>query len=190
MEYNNDVLNYDVKQHYKEGCINTMSGRLINLLKPDLNDIVLRDIASGLSKKAHYSGQTKNYFSIAQHSILVSKLIENDFPNDYKLQLAGLMHDAAEAYIGDMVSPIKSMFPLFKTIENDLTHAIFEKFEMNISLMPKIKPYDNYILKLEYMTFYLGYDHLINEYLNADQAELFFNVRFNTLIHKINSKKR
>lgn len=188
MEFNNEVLNYDVDQHYKKGCINTLSGKYIDLINPNVDDIDIIDIISGLSKKPHYSGQTNDFFSISQHSIYVSRLIECDSPRDYKLQLAGLLHDASEAYLGDMVSPIKSYLPTFKVIEDRLQECIFEKYNLDVELMKKIKPYDKYVLKLEYMAFYLNRPELIKEYWSPAVAEFYFQKRFNTLIHKINTK--
>jgi hypothetical protein len=76
----------------------TRSKQVLDLLHPDASHIRFEDIASGLSYKSHYAGQTPAFFSIAQHSLLVLDLLESEkepIPNG--LKKAALLHDAAEA---------------------------------------------------------------------------------------------
>ncbi len=81
----------------------TVSGRGWNLLQPTPLDVHWPDIAESLAKQARFNGHTPGYFySVAQHSILVA----DQLPLDY--QLIGLLHDAHEAYIGDITSPVKT----------------------------------------------------------------------------------
>lgn len=84
-----------------EPWILTYTGRKFWPLEPKAEDVCIEDIAHALSNICRYGGHSKHFYSVAQHSWLVSYLVHEDNA------LWGLMHDAAEAYIGDMVSPLK-----------------------------------------------------------------------------------
>ena len=139
-----------------DGCINTYTGVKFNLLNPKPEDVQIEDIAKGLAYKAHFSGQTPFYFSIAEHCILVCDLIEKDdsIINKSELLKVALLHDASEAYIGDMVKPLKVHLPNFCKVEDSITVAVFNRFGLLIDLLPKIKPYDSYSQELEFQWFY------------------------------------
>lgn len=77
-------------------------GRIANLRKLTSEDMTLEVIANSLSKINRFSGHTKRPYSVAAHSVLVSKLVPPE------LALHGLLHDAAEAYVGDVTSPVKA----------------------------------------------------------------------------------
>jgi hypothetical protein len=85
------------------GKILTYTGKYVDLMAPQLATIDIVDIAHALSQISRFGGHTRTYYSVAQHSIGVSQLL----PERYRLQ--GLLHDAAEAYFGDMVRPLKSL---------------------------------------------------------------------------------
>lgn len=143
-----------------DGCINTYSGLKINLLHPEPEMINIVDIAKGLGYKAHFGGQTPFYFSIADHSLLVVKLMMDAKEYDKEMLMLGLLHDASEAYIGDMVKPLKVHLDDFVMYEDQLTEAICEKFKLDASLLPEIKAYDIIAQELEYETFFGDADHL------------------------------
>lgn len=92
---------------FGEYSMETASGREVNLLDPQPSAIYLGDIAHALSHQCRFNGHVRRGYSVAEHSVLVSRLIEHHHPHNRQLQLAGLMHDAAEAYLGDMISPVK-----------------------------------------------------------------------------------
>ncbi|AUR88745.1 HD domain protein [Vibrio phage 2.117.O._10N.261.45.E9] len=90
----------------------TLSGGLVadlNKLKPEHLD--LNVIAKGLSKLCRFGGHTDQFYSVAQHSIIVSKLVPPS------LAFAALMHDASEAYVQDLVTPIKRQLPDYEDLE-------------------------------------------------------------------------
>lgn len=90
----------------------TYTGRLVELLRPTVNDISLEDIARHLSKVQRFGGATRaEFYSVAEHSVLVSRLC---LPRN---ALLGLLHDASEAYIGDVVTPLKRQLASYKAIE-------------------------------------------------------------------------
>lgn len=80
--------------------ITTRSGRQINLLNPQYSQINIGDIAHGLAYQCRFNGQTSRFYSIAQHSLMVASRLPNH------LKMSGLLHDAAEAYVGDVVQPL------------------------------------------------------------------------------------
>lgn len=80
----------------------TYCGSPVDILNPRPRDFRILDIAMALSKVARFTGHTQHHASVAQHSILVSHLLEGT-----GLEMEGLMHDAAEAYTGDISTPMK-----------------------------------------------------------------------------------
>ena len=101
--------------------IQTVSGRKIHFLAPDPNEFDITDIAFALSNLCRFNGHVM-YYSVAEHSVLVaSRLDDSD-------KLSGLLHDAAEAYLSDIPSPIKQYLPDYQEMEDKLLAAIFTKF--------------------------------------------------------------
>lgn len=79
----------------------TRSGRKFDLARPTADMVDPADIAHSLSMQCRFNGHTSRYYSVAQHSYLVADLVPAED------QLAGLLHDATEAYVGDLVRPLK-----------------------------------------------------------------------------------
>jgi len=102
----------------------TRTGRKFNVFEPDINVINIEDIAHALSMLTRFNGHLINYYSIAEHCYHISYLV----PERY--QLAALLHDAAEAYLSDLPSPIKAMFPEYKLIEHDVLSTIFKHYQV------------------------------------------------------------
>jgi 5'-deoxynucleotidase YfbR-like HD superfamily hydrolase len=115
-----------------------LSGRRLDLLQPSPNDIEIEDIAHGLARVARWNGQTAgaHAFSVAQHSLLVTDIVEHLYPGfDVAYVRAALLHDAPEYVIGDLISPFKSAIGLdYKAFELRLLAAIHERFEIPIDL--------------------------------------------------------
>jgi len=85
-------------------AVSTKSGRRVALLNPSPSQIVIGDIAHGLAHQCRFNGQTSKFYSVAQHSVLVASILPRE------LRLAGLLHDASETYLGDVVQPLKELF--------------------------------------------------------------------------------
>jgi 5'-deoxynucleotidase YfbR-like HD superfamily hydrolase len=133
----------------EEGCIHTYSGKTLNLLNPDPNCIDIESIANGLSKICRFGGQIHKHYSVAEHSILAC---HEAWQNDEKDEIIKgiLLHDAAEAYLGDIVKPLKNCLPQYLDIERKMEEAIEKRF--NIELFDNwktIKKYDNGMYLLE-----------------------------------------
>lgn len=105
------------------GCIITFTGRIVNLLNPDPDTIVLEDIAHGLGHTCRWNGHTKTFYSVAEHSVRVAGQLEG-----WRI-LSGLFHDAEESYWGDIVRPLKALMGvelITKIVE--FRQVIFKKF--------------------------------------------------------------
>ncbi|MCR5880018.1 HD family hydrolase [Phenylobacterium sp. J367] len=109
-----------------------LSGRRLDLLDPSPMDIEIEDIAHGLARVARWNGQTvgEHAFSVAQHSIVVEEIMAHIQPDlEPRWRLAGLLHDASEYVIGDMISPFKAALGVdYKTFEERLENAIHIRF--------------------------------------------------------------
>lgn len=112
----------------KSHVIQTMSGRMLNVFdENNLDQISVTDIAHGLAHTARWSGQTYQMYSVAQHCVNVSRLVWRATDGDPCYTLQALLHDAAEAFLGDLPSPIKH-HPLlagFRQVEGTLLRRIF-----------------------------------------------------------------
>ena len=110
------------KLFFMSPWIQTASGLKFPLLDIDQNAIKIEDIAHALSMLCRFNAQCLRFYSVAEHSVHVSYEIAPE------LALVGLMHDAAEAYMGDVPSPLKRELRDFKGIEDRLIAAIGERF--------------------------------------------------------------
>ncbi len=132
--------------------VETASGRYIDLSDPDPSLFVLEDIARALSRTCRYGGHTRRFFSVAEHARLVSwRLLEQGCPAD--VALAGLHHDDAEAYIGDITRPVVTMLPdgAKQELEERVLSAIAEGLGLDFSLFsdPRVKAADDWALACE-----------------------------------------
>jgi len=111
-----------------EPWIETHSGKQFHFLNPKEEDVDIDDIAFSLSNQSRYTGHTV-FYSVAEHSVLVAELLYLKTKNK-DLALAGLMHDASEAYLSDLASPIKQMFPEYKRLEEGIDKVIQTKYKL------------------------------------------------------------
>lgn len=110
-------------------------GGYFNLLEPDTRDVLMFDIAAALSKLCRYNGHCSEFYSVAQHSVLVSEII------DPRYALWGLLHDASEAYLGDVSYPLKQLLPDYRLIEARVEACIIETFKLGLE-PPDVKRAD------------------------------------------------
>lgn len=123
--------------------VSTFSGNRFYPLEPRIDRVAIEDIAHGLAYQCRFNGQTCEFYSVAQHSLVVASLVPPG------LRLAALLHDAAEAYLGDMVKPLKVLLPEFAAIEDKVTLIIGEAFGVDFSDYAPIKQADLIALATE-----------------------------------------
>jgi hypothetical protein len=125
-----------VSTERKGRWMQTYSGGKYWPADPRPDDIKIRDIAHALSLICRYTGHVDYFYSVAEHSVLISRALPRE------LALQGLLHDATEAYLGDMSRPLKYSLPDYKAIEELNWLAISEKFGLPKELHPLVKDYD------------------------------------------------
>jgi uncharacterized protein len=118
----------------------TFTGRAFWPLDPQPADIDIKDIAHALSMLCRYGGHTSKFYSVAEHCVLMSRAVEPENA------LWALLHDATEAYMGDMVRPLKRSMPMYAKAENDLMLVICVRFGLPWGCPTKVKEADNRIL--------------------------------------------
>jgi len=122
----------DRKQATPRAWQRMLSGRRLDLLEPSPLDIEIADIAHGLARVARWNGQTRgaHAFSVAQHSVLVERLVTELSPRlSSEARLAALLHDAPEYVVGDLISPFKAAVGIsYKALEEKLQVAIHLRF--------------------------------------------------------------
>jgi hypothetical protein len=102
----------------------TNSGRMLDLATPDPDVLDLEDIAHNLARVCRFGGAVDEFYSVASHSVYVARRLREEYCAVYGLAAAGLLHDAAEAYLGDMTSGLKRLFPDYRELERRWEYAI------------------------------------------------------------------
>lgn len=123
----------------------TYSGSKFDFIEPHNNEFRIEDIAHALSHVCRFAGHTREFYSVAQHSVLASRIV-TDGP---QAQMAALMHDASEAYIGDITRPLKQLLPEYKVIEKRIEIALFNHFGIAYPLPESVKHADMVMLATE-----------------------------------------
>lgn len=122
----------------------TYSGNRFNILDPNPADVKLEDIACALARQARFNGHTRFFFSVGQHSCLGAEISPTK-----EIALHMLFHDATEAYVGDLVSPVKALLPDFEIIESRIHWAISQAFDLEYPLPKVVKQIDRRLLATE-----------------------------------------
>ena len=124
--------------------IQLASGKFFNFETCTAADIQIADIAHHLSMLCRFTGAVREFYSVAQHSVLVSHIVPREFA------LVGLLHDATEAYINDLSRPMKLLTPEYVAYEKEhLWPLVAERFNLPLILPPCIKEADNIALVTE-----------------------------------------
>lgn len=123
--------------------IQTLSGKHFNYMNATIDDIEIEDIATALSHICRFAGHLPEFYSVAQHSVLCSQLVEPEFAFE------ALMHDAAEAYCQDIPAPLKALLPDYRRVEAFVDELIRFKFNLPLTLSAVVKYADLTMLATE-----------------------------------------
>lgn len=135
------------------GCIkNTIkvsAGHYVDLASPDPETIEIKSIAAALSKTCRFGGHCPKYYTVAEHCIHAVGLAFQDHVTCDVLRTI-LLHDATEAYVGDVVKPLKAMLPEYQVIESNIEQAVSARFNVDfVRYGDVVKRYDRLMLKAE-----------------------------------------
>ena len=173
--------------------LQTFTGKKFYFSRPNSGSINIIDIAHALSRIPRFYGHTDKFYSVAEHCILASKIC--DSVDESKSHIA-LLHDASEAYIGDIVSPLKNLMgKKIKKIERQTLIAIFKRFDIKDKCLPSIvEEIDLRLLQTERLAMFNKYLHWETtkdvkpyhdvdfRFLNPKQAETEYLKRFEMLM--------
>lgn len=161
--------------YVRSGIISTYSGHYLDTRDPQPESICIEDIAHQLSMQPRYGGKLRQTYSVAQHSIECALIADEGFKFD------ALMHDASEAYICDLPSPIKSEMLEYKVIEDRIMCAIANKFDFQYPVNSHVKEIDKYMLELEWSTLVKHFRPWRIKVMSQPEAETAFLNLFNAL---------
>ena len=126
----------------------TVSGKRQYILRPSVMDINIADIGGASAKICRFGGHCLEFYSVAQHAVLVSTILR-DVLGRPDLAFEGLLHDSAEAYLGDVIRPLKRELRRYRRIEHIWESAICERFGLSFLMTPEIKTADLIALATE-----------------------------------------
>jgi hypothetical protein len=121
----------------------TYSGRAFYQLDAHVEDIHAIDIGHALSMLCRYGGHVRRFYSVAEHCVLMSYAVAPENA------LWALLHDATEAYMGDLIRPLKGMMPTYREAEDRLMGVICKRFDLPPDRPAEVKAADNRILRDE-----------------------------------------
>jgi hypothetical protein len=125
------------------GSMTTYSGRLIEYANPNPDNIIIEDIAWHLARVNRFCGATKYGYSVASHSIMVSRRVPQH------LALVGLLHDVQEAYLNDLGTGLKFLCPDYRNIEAQFWKVIAKKFNLPEEIPAEVKEIDRKVAAWE-----------------------------------------
>lgn len=131
-------------------AIQTRTGRMFRPLAPNPSDICIEDIAAALSKQCRYTGHTSRFLSVAEHSVRVAWRVQ-ELKGSKQEILWGLLHDASEAYLCDIASPLKRQdeFTAYRVAERQVQEAVCSRFGLPFTQPPVVKTADLELLSTE-----------------------------------------
>jgi 5'-deoxynucleotidase YfbR-like HD superfamily hydrolase len=115
--------------------------RFFDLTNPHIYEYDIEEIAHSLDNICRFTGHTTKFYSVLEHSLLVYLIASND--------KTALLHDASEAYVGDVSSPLKKLLPEYKKIEDNVQLAIANYFGLKYPYPEHVMKADMYALKFE-----------------------------------------
>ena len=128
------------------------SGNYFNFMDPSGSSFTIEDVANGLAMTCRFGGQCRNFYSVAEHSIVASFHVTTEHA------YAALMHDAAEAFIGDVPRPLKAILPDYRHFERGVERAVLARFGVQLPVHPEVKAIDLRMLATEQRLVMENYD--------------------------------
>jgi 5'-deoxynucleotidase YfbR-like HD superfamily hydrolase len=133
----------------KGAWIQTYTGKAFIFSEPEKHEYCIEDIAHALSQLCRFNGHTLKFYSVAQHSVIVSRLVESSVGVGDLRVIQAILHDATEAYVGDMVSPLKRSMAAYRDLEDRVWVGIAKRFGVPQLMAPAVKEADLIALATE-----------------------------------------
>ena len=127
----------------------TATGRKVYPAALEPQDIQIEDLAAHLAKICRFTGACRIMWSVAEHSMLVADILAARYPRDHQLQLCGLLHDAPEAYLQDLATPVKAQLDVYAAMERAAWWAVAERFGLPMQQPNEVKHADLIALATE-----------------------------------------
>lgn len=128
-----------------DGLFNSFTCKKIDLIDPHPHMIDIEDIAMALSNICRFGGHCRQHYNVAQHSVFVCALAPDH------LKKEALLHDASEAYVGDVIKPLKVMLgDVYEKVEERFMQCITVKFGLDPMKLLEVKQYDRQALEAEF----------------------------------------
>ena len=124
--------------------ITNTKGEMVDIFNLKDEDINIQDIIWALPNICRFGGRIKKHYSVGQHAVELARHLKKQ--GKQHLVPHALLHDACEAYIGDIIYPIKTQIPQFLELEKDITNKVYNKFGVDSSLQEEFDPYDRRIV--------------------------------------------
>lgn len=134
-----------------DGIFNAASGTKIDILNPTIDMIKIEDIAHALCNICRFGGHSRTFYSVACHSLLVAGMAP------FNIRREALLHDAAEAYVGDIIKPLKVILgDHYESLEWTFMLLIINKFGLDPENLQRVKVWDKIALEIEHSWLFKG----------------------------------
>lgn len=156
----------------EKGFVSTRYGLQVDPINPTSDMFDIRDIAHSLSQMPRFGGHSYHPYTVAQHSVYVLTLVKTKvhampFRKKRQLCLQALLHDASEAYIMDMPTPVKICMPEYQLIEKKIMTAIFKKFNLPTEIDSIVKLADQ-----------RAFEYEVSNIINEQESDLIWTPKY------------
>lgn len=131
----------------KDCWLQTYSGRRVSVMNPSPEEIDINDIAVSIAKQCRFNGHCSSFYSVAEHCSRGAGLAYQMYGKEVAKEF--LLHDATEAYMGDLIRPVKRMIPRFEEMEQRFWKAISSKFGLPYTHSREVHYLDNVMVVWE-----------------------------------------
>lgn len=136
-----------ISKDRKDASLQTYSGGRVSVMNPQPEEINIQDVAIALAKQCRFNGHCSEFYSVAEHCVRGAKLALEWYGLGVAKEF--LLHDATEAYMGDMIRPVKRMIPQFEEMEQVFWKAISTKYKVPYIHSAEVHYLDNVMVTWE-----------------------------------------
>tara|TARA_R100000152_G_C6632909_1_gene79923 strand:- start:48 stop:569 length:522 start_codon:yes stop_codon:yes gene_type:complete len=160
--------------------IHTWTGGKFYFLNPRPEDVNIEDIAHALSLQCRFNGHVTDLYSVAEHSIRVADIV-SEHTDDPQVIMTALLHDASEAYLGDIVKPLKNFLPDYVKFEHLVEECIAKKFSIIFPFPEVVGMADKQALEEEFNSIHPFVNPSTHPVYDAHEVEHRFLSYYNNL---------